>query len=268
VYPRTHHALRVVLALALITGCRAQRAAPEYPSPASPEYLAPAQDGGAYAPQIDPAKFVASIDNVYLPLRVGTRWVYKGQTQKGLERVEVVVLTDTRQVMGVECTVVRDTVTVGGQIVEDTYDWFAQDRDGNVWYFGEEVSNYADGVLVDSAGTWEAGVDGAQPGVIMWADPQPGEPYRQEFYAGEAEDMARVLRLDGTAEVPYGSFSNVLVTEEWTPLEPGVKERKYYARGVGVLLQEVVEGGQGRVELIEMQSPSARGTGARLMAGG
>lgn len=209
-----------------------------------------------YAPVIDPADFVETIDNPYVPYRKGARWVYEGRTDEGVERIDVTVQAETKTVMGVVCTVVRDTVTIDGVLVEDTLDWFAQDKDGNVWYFGEDVKNYENGEVVDTEGAWEAGVDGALPGIIMMAEPTAGTEYRQEYYAGEAEDMGKVVQLDGRAEVPFGAYENVLVTDDWTPLEPDVLERKYYAKDVGMVLEETLRGGEGRIELIDFAPPS------------
>jgi hypothetical protein len=208
-------------------------------------------DGGNYKPNIDPADFVARIDNPYLPLTPGARWVYESEDG---ERVEVVVLAETRQILGITATVVRDTVTEDGEIVEDTFDWFAQDRDGNVWYLGEDSKEFKDGKPINTAGSWEAGKDGAQPGIVMRASPQPGASYRQEFYRGEAEDMAMVLRLDGAETVPFGQFSGLLVRRDWTPLEPKAIEDKYYARGVGLVLEAKVGGGGARLELVSFDA--------------
>jgi hypothetical protein len=211
-----------------------------------------AQDDGPYDPVIDPENFVDGVDNPYFPLTPGTTFVYEGDTEEGTEHIEVEVTDDTKEILGVECVVVRDTVWVDGELVEDTFDWYAQDTDGNVWYMGEDTKEYKDGEVVSTEGAWEAGVDGAKPGIIMWADPQIGTSYRQEYYAGEAEDMAEVISLTESASVTYGSFDDLLVTKEWTPLEPGIAENKYYAAGVGLVLEEVVEGGSERVELIDI----------------
>ena len=206
-----------------------------------------------YDPIIDPDNFVDGIDNPYLPLKVGNKWVYEAETEDGTERIEVTVTNQTKVIMGVTCTVVRDTVSLEGELIEDTYDWFAQDKDGNVWYFGEDSKEYDDGE-VDTAGSWESGVGGARPGVLMMAKPLAGFTYRQEYYKGEAEDMAEVIHLNETLTIDYGTYSNVLVTREWNPLEPGEEEYKYYASGVGVI-KEVEEGGDSeRVELIEFTS--------------
>jgi hypothetical protein len=210
-------------------------------------------DGGHYAPQLNAATFADRIDNPFLPLMPGSRWVY--ETADGVERIEVVVLEETREILGITATIVRDTVTEDGEVIEDTFDWFAQDSDGNVWYLGEDTKEYEEGELVSAEGSWEAGSKGAQPGIIMHASPRVGVGYRQEYYPREAEDLAEVLRLDGKAAVPYGSFQDLLVIEEWNPLEPKVIENKYYARGLGVILEEQVRGGSERVELISFQRP-------------
>lgn len=207
-----------------------------------------------YSVSIDPADFVAQIDNPYYPLTPGTTFIYEGETGEGRERVETTVTRDTKVVMGVTCTVIQDRVLLDGELIEETFDWYAQDVDGNVWYFGEDSKDYENGQVISTKGSWEAGVDGAMPGIIMPADPQVGASYRQEYYAGEAEDMAEVLSLDGIASVPYGTYQNLLVTKDWTPLESGFVEQKYYARGVGLVLEEVVQGGEGRIELIVVKT--------------
>jgi hypothetical protein len=206
--------------------------------------------GKDYEPAIDPARFTNKVDNPFFPLRPGTRWVYENTGQQP-ERIVVTVTDQTREVMGVDTVVVHDTVSRGGKLFEDTYDWYAQDDEGNVWYFGEETKELEDGE-VSTEGSWEAGVDGAQPGIIMQADPEVGDRYRQEFYEGEAEDMGEVLALDEHVQVPYGSFDGVLKTRDWNPLEPGPGEHKYYARGVGVVLEASIEGRAERVELVRV----------------
>ena len=189
------------------------------------------QERKAYTPHINPAEFTTSIDNEYLPLKPGTTFVYEG----GAERGEMTVTHDTKKVMGVVCVVVDDRAWEGGKLIEKTNDWFAQDNKGTVWYFGEDTKEYENGKVVSTEGSWEAGVDGAKPGVLMQADPKVGQSYHQEYYKGEAEDMARVLSFDASVRVPYGSFDHVLETKEWTPLQPGFFEKKYYVRGVGPL---------------------------------
>jgi len=205
-----------------------------------------------YSVSIDPEDFVQRIDNPYFPLVPGTTFTYEGQTEDGLEHIEDVVTHETKQVMGVICTVVHNTVTLDGELIEETYDWYAQDRQGNVWYFGEDTTEFDGGTPLTTAGSWLAGVDGALPGIIMPADPQVGDIYRQEYYAGEAEDMAEVLSLTESITVPSGSFENVLQTRDWTPLEPSIAEHKYYAQGVGLIREALVQGGSGTVELVEI----------------
>src|ERR687897_2410599 len=182
----------------------------------------------SYTPHIDPAEFTIKVDNEYFPMKPGTTFIYEG---KG-ERDQMSVTHDTKKVMGVECVVVDDRAWEDGKLIEKTYDWFAQDEQGSVWYFGEDAKEYKNGKVVSTKGSWEAGVDGAKPGIIMQAHPKVGQTYRQEYYKGEAEDMAKVQSLNDSVRVPYGSFDEVLETREWTPLQPGFSERKYYARGV------------------------------------
>jgi hypothetical protein len=208
-------------------------------------------DGGDYRPDISAEDFVEVIDNPYLPLIPGSRWVYEGEADGVVERTEVEVLTERRQVFGVSAVVVRDRVFVDGELAEDTQDWFAQDRDGNVWYLGEETAEYEHGEVTSTAGSWEAGVDGALPGIVMLADPEPDRAYRQEFYRGEAEDLAQVLRTDGTAEVAAGTYEHVVTIREWNPFEPDVVEEKQYAPGVGFIAEQKVTGDRERAELIE-----------------
>jgi hypothetical protein len=207
-------------------------------------------DGGNYSVQVDPSRFVATIDNPWLPFTPGSRWVYEAG---GGERNEVVVTGQTRRIMGITATVVRDVETRNGELVEETSDWYAQDRDGNVWYLGEDTRAFRNGEP-SPAGSWEAGVDGALPGIIMQADPQVGDAYRQEFYRGEAEDMGKVVRLGASETVPFRSFDGLLVTQDWTPLEPEVVEEKFYAKGVGLVLETTIRGGADRNELVSYRS--------------
>jgi hypothetical protein len=205
---------------------------------------------------LDPADFIERIDNPYMPLLPRSKWIYEEKDNGTVLEVTVTVLDRKKKVQGIEATVVRDVVKEDGEIKEDTIDWFAQDSQGNVWYLGEFVKNYEDGKLVDNEGSWEAGVDGAVAGIVMPAKPQVGMKYQQEFYEGEAEDRGEVLALDEKATVPFGSFNNVLKTEDTTPLEPGVREHKYYAKGIGVVLVVDVAGG-GREELIRFEKGSS-----------
>ena len=152
---------------------------------------------------------------------------------------------------GIEARVIRDTVTEGGVPVEITEDWYAQDRDGNIWYLGEYVTNYENGQVVDHSGSFEAGVDGAQPGIAMPANPEPGLTYRQEYYKGEAEDKAAVITVgEEQVEVPFGYFTGVLMTRDLVPTEPKVQELKFYVSGIGPVLSVHTDGAGGRAELV------------------
>ena len=201
-----------------------------------------------YRPVIDPADFVEVIDNPYWPLTPGTSFEFKSAD----EQTKVVVTSERRTVMGVSTVVVSDKVFADGKLSEDTSDWYAQDRAGNVWYFGEATLSFEDDPAGDPAGSWEAGVDGAQPGVVMLADPLGGDVYRQEFYAGDAEDLALVRHANASITVPAGSYENVLVTEEWSPLEPDVIELKYYAKDIGVVEERQIFGGTELVKLTKV----------------
>ena len=208
--------------------------------------------GGPYAPNIDPGNFVAVIDNPYLPLVPGTTFRYESVTAQGQKTGEtgvVEVTGETRSILGVPCVVVRDTATVDGQVVEDTIDWYAQDKAGNVWYFGEESKQYANGFLVAIDGSWRAGVDGALPGIVMEAVPAVGDVYRQEFAVGEAEDVAKVLALGQAVSVPFGGYTNALQTGDFSAFEPDLIEQKFYVPGVGFVLAIDPETG-GREELV------------------
>jgi hypothetical protein len=196
--------------------------------------------------------FSTHIDNPYLPMSPGSRWVYHETAADGTsQRVVVKVTKQTRLIAnGVTARVVRDTATSKGEVVEDTFDWYAQDKRGNVWYLGEDTKEYENGKVVSTHGSWEAGVNGARPGIVMPAHPRPGMQYRQEYLKGEAEDSARVLSVDDQAEVKVGHFKHVVLTKEWNPLEPKVLEYKLYARGVGPVLALTVSGGSDREELV------------------
>jgi hypothetical protein len=208
-----------------------------------------------YDPNIDPANFVnvreigkAVEANPYFPLVAGVTQIYKG----GTETITVTVTGDTRIIEGVTCAVIHDVVEEEGNIIEDTWDWYAQDKDGNVWYFGENTKAFQDGEI-SSEGSWTTGVDGALPGVVMWGNPQVGTVYRQEYYAGHAEDMGKVLSLTETATTSAASCDGTcLVTEDTTPLEPGLLEHKYYAPGVGLILEVNPKTGE-RLELVEIK---------------
>lgn len=215
--------------------------------------------GEAYDPVIDPDNFrdlrsEPEIDNEYLPLKPGTTYIYKSEDEK----IVVKVTDEITEILGVTCRVVRDTAKdrESGQVLEDTIDWYAQDNDGNVWYFGEVSKQYdEEGNLVSLEGSWKAGVDGARPGIIMFGDPavQAGAAYRQEFLLGEAEDLAQATGDGAEVDVKAGAYKNCLETEEFTPLEPEVRETKFYAPGVGLVLTTDAEGAY--EELVKIKSP-------------
>jgi hypothetical protein len=205
-------------------------------------------DGADYAPEIDPADFGTTIANPYMPLVPGTTRTYEG----GGERVVTTVTGSTRPVMGIDTVVVRDRAYDGTALIEDTEDWFAQDVDGNVWYFGENTAECAGGNVSNRAGAWEAGLDGAMPGIVMLASPRLGDYYRQEFYEGVAEDVARVRELGSSADHGGGKvYDDVLVTEDFTALEPGQLEYKSYAPKVGLIEERSARGGA-RVRLTDV----------------
>jgi hypothetical protein len=229
------------------------RPASTVPTTTFPDPVIDPGDGGDYAPELDPADFVPTVDHRWFPLTPGDRWTYEEVDEEGqIEHIEVEVLEETRDIAGITATVVRDTASIDGVVREDTRDWYAQDTDGNVWYLGEDTASYDErGVLEDHDGSFEHGVDGAYGGIVMPADPQVGDAYRQEHKPGEAEDLGQILELDGSASVPVGDFTDVIVTRDWNPLEPEVIEEKYYAPGVGVVLETHVRGAGGDAELVD-----------------
>ena len=182
----------------------------------------------AYHPHIDPAEFQATVDNPYFPLVPGTtmKFIEKDGVLVSDDIVEVT--HDTKTILGVKCMVVHDTVTRDGVVQEDTFDWYAQAKDGSVWYFGEDTKEFKPGSKVSTEGSWEAGVKGAQPGIVMPAAPKPGEPYRQEYSSGEAEDMGQIAAVGESITVPAGTYTDVVRTTEWSMLESG-SEKKLYA---------------------------------------
>jgi hypothetical protein len=208
----------------------------------------------AYAPHINPSGFTTKIDNKYFPLKPGTTFVYQGNSGGNPERDVMTVTHSTKQIMGVKCVVVDDRVWAGGKLTEKTFDYYAQDKKGSVWYFGENSKAYKHGKMVSTEGSWEAGKAGAKPGIIMQAHPKEGPTYRQEHYKGVAEDMAKVIDINGSAKVPFGFFDHYsLLTKEWSPLEPGVVEHKYYAAGVGDIKEVTVKGPSETLGLVNVR---------------
>ena len=207
--------------------------------------------------ELDPTDFTVDVTNPWFPLEPGTRWTSRETTEDGeVVRVVVTATSVTREIAnGVIARVVRDTVTLDGDIIEDTLDWYAQDATGTVWYLGEDTAEFEGGRITTREGSFEAGVDGAEAGVIMPASPDVGTAYRQEYYEGEAEDHGEVLALGQRASVPAGNFDGLLQTADTTPLEPDVLEHKYYAPGVGLVLT-IDQAGGGREELLSVTKVS------------
>jgi hypothetical protein len=225
----------------------------------SPQHL----PQGAEPVNLDPGTFTTRIDNPYWPMDPGTRWTYRETDQEGARLKVVVTVSDQTQKIanGVTARIVRDTVTEDGEIVEDTFDWYAQDKDGNIWYLGENTAEFEKGKLVTKEGSFEAGVDGALPGIIIPADPTDGMHYRQEYYKGKAEDNGEVLSTDEMVQSPFGQFDNALLTKDTITIEPNVLEYKLYAKGIGPVLTLGVSGGPGsREELIDLDTASRKET--------
>lgn len=207
-----------------------------------------------YQKTVNAADFVAGINNPYYPLTPGRVFHYEGEAADGHETNIVTVTNQTYNILGVACTVVEDTVLVDGELSEATTDWFAQDTDGTVWYFGEASRSYENGKLVSTGGSWEGGKHGATPGIIMYGNPKPGGPYRQEFQSGVAEDTGQITRTGVKVTVPYGTFT-CIETEEWSDLEPGIVEYKYYAKNVGVVRSVSVVGETDDSKLVSVSGP-------------
>ncbi len=226
----------------------------------TPSIASPAPSAGASSAassstvaSFDPARFSATVDNPWLPFKPGTKMVYRG-IRDGEPAVDTVTVTNqTKIVDGVPCVVVHDELTLSGTLAERTDDWYTQDGDGNVWYFGEATAELdAAGKVTSTEGSWEAGVNGGTPGIFMPASPQIGNSYSQEYLAGQAEDHFVVLLTDTPVKVPAGSYPGTLLTAEWTPLEPKVLTEKHYATGVGEVREADVVGGDERLELVSI----------------
>ena len=212
-------------------------------------------DGGPTGPPYEPdipTEWFASVTNPFLPFVPGTTSTFEGETKEGTETIVVEVQQTTKTIMGVVATVVRDRVYLDGDLTEDTWDWYAQDSDGNVWYLGEDSKEIENGKVVSTKGSWEWGVDNALPGILMWADPgaHVGEAYRQEYYRNKAEDWGKVVSLTENVTVPYGTFNGCLKTEEWNALEKNSREAKWYCPQVGFVKEMSLKGGSEAVELI------------------
>jgi hypothetical protein len=205
--------------------------------------------------RIDPANFVARVDNPWYPLRPGTTYRYRG-TKDGKPAIDVVTVTRrTKTIQGVPTVAVSDKLYLGGKLEETTTDWYTQDRQGNVWYFGEDTAELdARGKVVSREGSWQAGVNGAQPGIFMPARPKVGQTFRQEYYKGHAEDHFTIVSLSASVRVPYGSSRGAMRTTERTPLEPKVLDSKYYVRGIGTVQELQLKGpGHERSDLVSVK---------------
>lgn len=205
----------------------------------------------------DPLK----IDNKYFPLKTGTIMIYNGTDEDGKSTRDIFTVTnDTKQIQGITTRVVNDSAFVEGDLVEPTADWYAQDDSGNVWYMGEFTTDLTN-KKNPHEGSWEAGVKGARAGIIMLAEPKVGDTYEQEFAKGEAEDKGTVLSLNGNVSVPYGTFSNVLKTKDFSKLEPDIVENKYYAQNLGEIKELIVKGGSEEMTLIQINGTGDNNTG-------
>src|SRR4051812_15226108 len=246
---------RGAAAAVLVAAAGAATACGSDPSPAAaaPSTSAAALPQGSEAVDLDPADFTVDITNRWWPMAGGDRGSYEeSDGTGGVARIEVTVLDRTKTVAaGVEARVVHDIATEDGQVVEDTLDYYAQDADGNVWYLGEKTAEYENGQVATTEGSWEAGVDGGQAGIVLPADPQVGTGYRQEYLAGHAEDEGFVLSTDEQAEAPTGLYEHTLMTRDTSPLEPKLVELKFYAPGVGPVMELPISGELGRTVLVD-----------------
>jgi hypothetical protein len=214
-------------------------------------------DAGASAPE--PTRFVTRVDNPWFPLRPGTTYVYRGSKDGQPSRDVFKVTRATKVIQGVRCTAISDRLYKRGRLAERTTDWYAQDRAGNVWYFGEDTAELApNGKVKTTEGSWKAGVNGARAGILVPAHPRIGQSARQEYYKGHAEDHFRVVSLSASVRTPAASSGRALLTEEWTPLEPGVLDHKVYVRGVGTVSERTVKGGSERNTLVSVTGAPAR----------
>jgi hypothetical protein len=202
-----------------------------------------------------PGAFVTGFSNPYLAFDVGKVFYYEGETEDGFETIKVTVTSETKEIMGVTTTVVSDSAFLDGKLIEATDDWFAEDAEGNVWYFGEYSEEWEDGEFIGTEGSWEAGIDDALPGILMPGNPKMGMKYQQEYYEDEAEDMAMVINLNKTVETKMGTFEGCLETMEWTPIELGEREHKFYKPGMGLILELKPREGRIAIELVEIEEP-------------
>jgi hypothetical protein len=201
--------------------------------------------------------FTANVTNPWFPLRPGSVYRYRGVKDGEPSREVMTVTHRTKTIDGARCVVVSDLLYIRGKLEERTEDYYTQDAKGNVWYFGEKTAELDEhGNVKNTSGSWMAGVNGAKPGIFMFVHPRPGDSARQEYLKGEAEDHFEVVSLRETATVPFKTFRGAMLTKEWTPLEPDVIDHKYYARGIGTVLEQTVKGGNERNELVVFRRDS------------
>jgi hypothetical protein len=237
---RTHLIIGMLAAAAIAAGCGSSGNGTTTGETAA---KVAAGAGPAGPAQVDPSDFSATVDNPFFPLKPGTTFRYRG-TKDGKPTVDVYAVShQTKTIQGVPCVAVKDKLYEAGRLEEETTDWYTQDRKGNVWYFGEATRELTPtGKTKSTEGSWQSGVDGARPGIFMPPSPRVGQSFRQEYYKGHAEDHFQVLDRSTSITVPQGSYRNALLTREWTPLEPGVIDHKYYVRGIGEVKEASVKG--------------------------
>lgn len=248
---KTKHLPTAAVALSLAFAAQACSSSSDDSNPKSklPADLPAVYDPGSpYVVDIDAGDLSSSVTNAFFPVKPGAKWVYESKAGDVTERIEITVEAGEKDVWGAKASIVRDTVHLGEELIEDTWDWYAQDDNGHVWYLGEDTTEYKGGEPVCKCGAWEAGVKAALPGVIMPNEPVVGHVYRQEFAAGEAEDYAEIVSIKASVTVPAGKFENCVKTRDRSALDKTADAFKYYCPGVGLTLEE--EGGE-RVELIE-----------------
>ena len=247
-------ALGVLAAVLAVAACGGDGKSGDSDASGAPASATTTLPQGSEPVDLKQTDFTTTIDNPYWPMSPGSRWVYSETDTTGTNQKVVIEVTDETKMIanGIEARVVRDTVTENGVPVEITDDWYAQDSDGNIWYLGEYVTNYENGKVVDHGGSFEAGVDGAQAGIAMPGNPEPGLTYRQEYYKGEAEDKAAVITVgEEQVQVPFGYFKDgILMTRDLVPTEPKVQELKFYAPDIGPLLSVHTDGTGGRAALV------------------
>jgi hypothetical protein len=210
-----------------------------------------------YSPDINPANFVSAIDNPFSPMTPGQVYHYRTIIGSDSTIDNLAIIAPTKKVMGVTCTIVWDrSYDVDDNLMEETFDWYAQDKQGNVWYFGEDAKEFDNGKVVSTEGSWQAGVDDAKPGIVMPGSPVVGDTYRQEYSVGIAEDMTLILSTTESVTVPYGSYTNCVRTQDWTPLQPSIIENKWFARDIGWVAGTMMQGGDERLELVSITTDS------------